>query len=203
MNSTGLVKYAGSLIALALCAACGGGAGAPSANAPAYQYIGKTLFVNGRPVTAARLSPLPRYASILPQHHSKAKTFEYIINDYTTYASIFDYPKSVAEIGQIANVGGQGCTNVLDGYGKRILWIVAAENQIEEFKVPSTPIKTLSDSIGMPSSCAMDTNGDLAVGILSGTGAGDVVIYKGAGGSGTVFTTPLSNEFFDGYDKNG
>jgi len=55
----------------------------------------------------------------------------------------------------------------------------------------------------MPSSCAMDSSGDLAVGILDGSGSGDVVIYKNASGSGTVYTTPLAEEFFDGYDNQG
>ncbi|MGA7355583.1 MAG: hypothetical protein WBW76_09145 [Candidatus Cybelea sp.] len=161
--------------------------------------------MNGRPVTAARLGPLPRYATILPDRHKKSKTFEYVINDYGTYASIFDYPKSVQQIGTVNNVGGQGCTNVLHGYGKKIFWIVAGQNQIEEFKVLKKPIKTLSVAYSFPSSCAMDTSGDLAVGILyaSGLGGGDVVIFKNASGSGTAYTTPLDEEFFDGYDNQG
>jgi len=40
----------------------------------------------------------------------------------------------------------------------------------------------------------------LAVGILSN---GDVVIFKDASGSGTVMTTPLVKEYFDGYDNQG
>ena len=67
MNTTGLVKYAGALVALAICAACGGGSGvAPSNAALNTRYIGRTLFVNGMPVTAARanLSAPPRYATI-------------------------------------------------------------------------------------------------------------------------------------------
>ncbi|MFY9884449.1 MAG: hypothetical protein WAK15_06715, partial [Candidatus Cybelea sp.] len=207
MNTTGLAKYGAALLALAICSACGGGlAVAPSNAAPsgAYTYVGRTLSVNGRLVTAARPpTSLPRYATILPDRHRKSKKFEYVINDYGSYATIFDYPKSDQQIGTINNVGGQGCTNVLYGYGKKIIWIVAASNQIEEFKVPQTPIKTLSDSVGMPSSCAMDAGGDLAVGILSGAGSGDVVIYKNASGSGTVYTTPLAEEFFDGYDNQG
>jgi hypothetical protein len=211
MNSTGLVKYASSMVALAICAACSGPfrqaqgdmAGAPSTTALNYQYIGRTLSVNGRLVTAARLNPMPRYATLVPDRRAKSKDFEYIINDYGSYASIFDYPESVQQIGQITNVGGQGCTNVLHGYGRKIIWIVAADNQISEYKVPKKLIETLSDSIGMPSSCAMNRRGDLAVGILAGSGAGDVVIYKHARGSGTVYTTPLSAEFFDGYDNHG
>jgi hypothetical protein len=148
------------------------------------------------------LNPLRGYAGMVPDRPAKSK-FEYIINNYGTYAGIFDYPKSTEEIGKIANVGGQGCTHVLYGYGKKTFWIVAAHNQITEYAVPKKPIKTLSDSVGMPSSCAMDGSGDLAVGILNGPGAGDVVIYENARGRGRVFTTPLIREYFDGYDDKG
>jgi hypothetical protein len=204
MNTTGLVKYAGALVALAICSACNGSGVAPSTGSLNFSYVGRTLAVNGRPVTAARpnLNPLPRYAMTVPDPRARFK-FEYVINFYGSYASIFDYPKSHKQIGTINNVGGQGCTNVLYGYGKKTFWIVAAYNQIEEFEVRQTPIKTLSDSVGMPSSCAMNSSGDLAVGILSGSGGGDVVIYKNASGSGTVYTTPLTGEYFDGYDNHG
>ena len=154
--------------------------------------------MNGRPVTAARLSPQPRYATIVPDRHAKSKSFEYIINDYET--SIFDYPKSDQQIGQITTNGGQGCTNALYGYGKKTFWIVTGESQISEFKVLKKPIKTLSVSVAQPSSCAMDTSGDLALGALSN---GDIVIFPHASGSGTVMTTPLAREYFDGYDNRG
>jgi hypothetical protein len=49
----------------------------------------------------------------------------------------------------------------------------------------------------------MDTSGDLAVGILNGSGAGDIDIFKNASGPGTVMKTPLAAEYFDGYDING
>ena len=62
-----------------------------------------------------------------------------------------------------------------------------------EYKVPQKPIKTLSVSDGsMPSSCAMNKAGDLAVGILDGPSEGDVLIYKNATGSGTFVKTPLA-----------
>ena len=208
MNASGLAKYLGALLALAVCAACGGGSAvAPSSPAlsGAYTYIGKTLWVNGRPVTAARLSPMPRYATMVPDYHGKKK-FEYIFNNYGTYASIFEYPKSVKEVGQIRGVGGQGCTNALYGYGKKIFWNIGGNTQITEYKVPHTPIKTLSVTYSFPSSCAMDASGDLAVGILYGSsngGGGDVVIFKNGSGSGTAYTTPLDEEFFDGYDNQG
>jgi len=210
MNTTGLVKYTGALVALSICSACGGGSAvAPSNAALDGAYTGRTFSVNGRLVTAAHpnLSALSRYATIVPDRHAKSKYFEYIINDYGTFAGIFDYPKSDAQIGKITNVGGQGCTNVLYGYGKKTFWIVAGPSQIAEYKVPQKLLKTLSVSVGNPSSCAMDTSGDLAVGILynpsSGSGGGDIVIFPHASGSGTVYTTPLIEEYFDGYDNQG
>jgi hypothetical protein len=205
MNTAGSLKYAGALIALAMCAACSGAAvSAPSTATLNYQYVGKTLSVNGRLVTAARVNPVPRYATIVPDRGVKSKKFEYMIGAYST--SIFDYPTSDKEIGQVTAGGGQGCTNVLYGFGKKIFWIVAGATQINEYKVLKTQIATLSDSVGAPSSCAMDAAGDLAVGILynySGPGGGDVVIYKNASGSGTAYATPLAEEFFDGYDNQG
>jgi hypothetical protein len=201
------VKYAGAVVALAILSACGGSSAvAPSTATLNGTYIGRTLWVNGRPVTAARLNPLPRYATIVPDRHRKSKNFEYIINTYGSFATIFDYPKSVQQIGTINNVGGQGCTNVLYGYGKKIIWIVAGSNQIEEFKVPDTPIKSLSIPDSFPTSCAMDASGDLAVGVYVGSasvGGGNVVIFKNGSGSGTVYSTPLDEEFFDGYDNQG
>jgi hypothetical protein len=212
MNTAGLVKYAGAVAALAILSACGGAlrqaqddtAVAPLSAGLNVTYIGRMLSVNGRPITAARLSPLPTYATIVPDRHKKSKTFEYIINDYGSYASIFDYPKSTKQIGSIAGDGGQGCTNVLYGYGKNIFWDVGGASQITEYRVPKKPIKTLSvPSNEMPSSCAMNTTGDLAVGILFGSNSGDVVIFKNASGSGTAYTTPLTDEYFDGYDNQG
>jgi hypothetical protein len=200
------VKYTGAIVALAILSACGGtSAVAPSTATLNATYVGRTLSVNGRLVTAARVNPLPRYATIIPDRHTKSKTYEYVLNDYGSYASIFNYPKSVDQIGTINGLGGQGCTNVLYGYGKKTFWNVGGQRQIEEFKVPQKLIKTLSVAYSFPSSCAMDTSGDLAVGILyaSGAGGGDVVIFKNASGSGTVYTTPLDEEFFDGYDNQG
>jgi hypothetical protein len=213
MNTADSVKFAGALVALAICSACSGAlrqaqddmATAPSTTTFNYQYIGKTLSVNGRRVTAARPpSVLPRYAMILPDRRAKSRKFEYFVGAYVT--GIFDYPKSDQEIGQITAGGGQACTNVPYGDGKKIFWIVAGDTAINEYRVLKRPIKTLSDSVGEPASCAMDASGDLAVGILYndyGAGGGDIVIYKNATGSGTVYTTPLAEAYFDGYDNQG
>ncbi|HEX3370014.1 MAG TPA: hypothetical protein VHS56_10605 [Candidatus Cybelea sp.] len=206
MNATRFAQYAGAVGALAILSACGGSAVAPS-NA-ALGYVRGPVSLNGRLVTAARPNPgglLPHLA-IVPDRAAKtrSKYYEYVINNYGSYAGIFNYPKSTDEIGTIGNVGGQGCTNVLYGYGRKIFWIVAGADQITEYKVPKKAIKTLSVSDNsMPSSCAMNTSGDLAVGILNGPSSGDIVLYKNATGSGTFIKTPLADEFFDGYDNHG
>jgi hypothetical protein len=202
MSTTAQLKYTGALVALAICSACSAAQVAPSNAAPNAEYIGKTLSVNGRLVTAARANTgaRPRFATLVPDQLAKPNTYEYIINDYTTYAGIFDYPVGDKQIGKISHVGGQGCTNVLYGNGKETFWIVAGTDQITLYQVPKKPLKRLSISYGQPSSCAMDTNGDLAVGNLSD---GDIVIFKNASGSGTDMTTPLSSEYFDGYDNDG
>ena len=209
MNTTGLMKYAGAVAALAICSACAGGsAGAPSNTALNGEYIGGTASANAGLSTAARpnLSGLPHYVKNFPDQAGMLKlmNFDYTINFYGSYASIFHYPPDFHQTGTINNVGGQGCTNVLYGYGKNIVWIVAAYNDIAEFQVPKKQIKTLSVSDGsMPSSCAMDLNGDLAVGILTGPSTGDILIFKKASGSGTFIKTPLAREYFDGYDNKG
>ncbi|HEY1883418.1 MAG TPA: hypothetical protein VGG51_10310 [Candidatus Cybelea sp.] len=178
----------------------------PSAATFTTTHVGRTLFVNGRPVTAARLNPLPRYAELVPDK-AKSKDYEFIFNDYGSYGSIFNYPKSDAMIGQINGLGGQGCTNVLYGYGKKIFWNAGRTNDlITEYKVPKKLLRSLSLDYMYTSSCAMNTSGDLAVGVLignSGSSGGQVVIFKNATGSGTVYNTPLSEEFFNGYDAKG
>jgi hypothetical protein len=71
------------------------------------------------------------------------------------------------------------------------------------------PIKTLSDRGQYPSSCSINSNGDLAVAnILSkqkgGYGSGDVGIYRAASGRPKIFADPdIVKVFFDGYDARG
>lgn len=206
MNTRALSKYAGAVVALAVLSACAGGSNvAPSASTRTTTYVGKTMVLNGRPITAERLTPLPRYASLVPA--IRPRKFEYIFNYYGTYGSIFDYPKSTQMIDQITGAGGQGCTNKLHGYGQGIIWNAGRTNDlITEYKVPKKVIKTLSLPYTFTSSCAMNTSGDLAVGVLLGNSygpGGQVAIWKGATGSPTVYNTPLAREYFNGYDANG
>jgi hypothetical protein len=210
MNTHGLLKCGGAVVALAIVSACAGGSNvAPSAPSGATVdtgYRAGTLFLHGRPVTAERLNPLPPYSELVPEA-AKSKTYEYIFNSYQSYASIFDYPKSINMVGMINGAGGQGCTNVLYGYGKNTFWNAGRTNDVmTEYQVPSKQIKTLPIHYDFTSSCAMNTSGDLAVGILlsdSYGGAGQEVIFKNASGKGIVIPTPLYKAFFAGYDTKG
>jgi hypothetical protein len=222
MNPPGLVKYTLALVAIVICSGCAplrqaqdDMAVAPSAATPNATYAGRTLFLNGRPVTAARppgaILPgaLPRFATILPDRRGGHKKYEYIFGFYGSYAGIFHYPKSTAMVGELNGAGGQGCTNALYGYGKKIVWNAGRTSDlITEYEVPSNKVlKTLSLDYTYTSSCAMNTSGNLAVGILLGNSSddcgGQVVIFKHARGSGTVYKTPLCKEYFDGYDPSG
>ena len=208
MKSHGLATGAGAVVALTILSACGGASTvSPSAAVASSSYVGRTLFVNGRPTTAARLNPTPRFAQLVPNKKS-SKDYEYVFNYYGTYASIFNYPKNTQMIGQLYGAGGQGCTNVLYGYGKKILWNAGRTNDlVTEYAVPSNQVlKTLSVAYTFTSSCAMNTSGDLSVGVLLGNSygpGGQVIIFKNASGSGKVYNTPLNKEYFDGYDPSG
>ncbi len=215
MNTPGLLRCTGAVVALVVVSACGGGSTlspsgatvAPSAATRKATYVGRTLFLNGRPVTAARLNSQPHYAELVPDQ-TTPKHYEYIFNIYGSYGSIFNYPKSNDMIGQLNGAGGQGCTNVLWGYGKHTMWNAGRTNDlITKYSVPDNKVlKTLSLDYTYTSSCAMNTGGDLAVGVLLGNSfgpGGQVVIFKHATGSGKVYNTPLNKEYFGGYDSNG
>jgi hypothetical protein len=208
MHTPAFLKRAGAVAALAAVSACGSASTvAPSPATPNTTHMGKTLFVRGKPVTAARLNAVPRFAQLVPDKAS-SKSYEYIFNYYDTYGSQFNYPASINMIGQIEGAGGQGCTNALYGYGKKIIWNAGRTNDlITEYAVPSNKVlKTLSLDYTYTSSCAMNAAGDLAVGVLIGNSydaGGQVVVFKGAKGKGKVYKTPLTEEFFNGYDDKG
>jgi hypothetical protein len=217
MNTPGLLKCGGAIAALAMVSACGSGStlspsGASVAPAAATStlkatYVGKTLFVNGRPVTAARLNPVPSISELAPDA-KKGPDYEYVFNEYGTYGSMFNYPKNINMIGQLNGAGGQGCTNVLFGYGNKIMWNAGRTNdEVTEYSVPSNKVlKTLSLPYTYTSSCAMNTNGDIAIGILLGNSygaAGQQVIFTKATGKGKVYSTPLYKAYFAGYDPSG
>ncbi len=101
MDTPALLKRAGAVAALAAVSACGSASTvAPSAAAPSMTHVGKTLFVGGRPVTAARLNAVPRFAQLVPDT-KKSAHYEYVFNYYGSYGSQFNYPASSQMVGQI------------------------------------------------------------------------------------------------------
>jgi hypothetical protein len=212
MNTPTLVKGAGAAVALAFLSACAGSGStqmappsATGATSHTSVFKNNTLFVDGRPITAARMRTAHHFEQIAPDMASKH--YEYVFNDYTSYGSIFKYPKRNDQIGTVDGTGGQGCTNVLYGYGKKIFWNAGRINdQITEYQVPDTVIKSVSAPYDYTSSCAMNEAGDLAVGVLLGNGysaGGQEIIFKNATGKGTVINTPLYKAYFAGYDPKG
>jgi|SRR5579862_144877 len=87
------------------------------------------------------------------------------------------------------------------------IWITnTGAFQLLEYSRTGTLLNTLDDAYGYPSACAFDKNGNLAVAnIESATaGAGNIVVYANATGTGTVYTnSALFLYFFVGYDPNG
>jgi hypothetical protein len=207
MNTPGLLKRAGAVVALVTVSACGSASTvSPPAATLNVSHLDRTLVMHGRPVTAERLNPLPAFTRLVPEA-AKSNDYEYVFNYYQSYASIFNYPKNTSMIGQINGAGGQGCTNVLFGYGKKIFWNAGRTNNVmTEYQVPSKQIKTLPISYDITSSCAMNASGDLAVGVLLGNSygpGGQQVIFKNATGKGKVYNTPLARAYFAGYDAKG
>jgi hypothetical protein len=209
MNTLSFLKCAGAAVALTAVSACasGGSSIAPSAAAPSTKLINNTLFVDGQPITAARLNPSPRFAQLVPDA-KKSNSYEYVFNSYQSYGSVFNYPASIKMISQVQGAGGQGCTNALYGYGSKIVWNAGRTgNVMTEYSVPSNKVvKTLPIDYNFTASCAMNSEGDLSVGIILGNSygaGGQIVIYKNAPGKPKVYNTPLYKEFFDGYDPSG
>lgn len=184
MQIASLGKYAlvttTSAALLAGCSTSGGSSFAPS----------------GSPVSMAGFG----LSGALTPDEKTTQPYLYISDVLDDAVYEFDYPNYdwVGSITGIAYPAGE-CSR----YGKHTFWVTASgSNEIEEFRVGgSSPIKTLSESAGEPWSCAIDpATGDLAATINSN---GDVIIYKSAGGSGTVLSTPLFAASYDGYDNLG
>jgi hypothetical protein len=148
------------------------------------------------------MSSLSHLVSVTSDKHAKKKA----VYQYMSVSNAileYDYPKSDKSIGQIPVGGGAGeCADVLYGAAKRDFWVTVPGDEYDEFAVGATrPIKTLTESVGLASNCAMDPiTGNLAAPIF---GNGDVVIFAHASGSGTAMTTPLFEAYFAGYDNNG
>jgi hypothetical protein len=193
--------------ALAACSNNGGSALAPSgasSGMPNITHIGRTVVVNGIPITAAHPNLISRQGGLfspdkfLPDKKKKKQLYVYIAGNGPR---VCDHPRGGLPI--ICFIGGQSlCTDVTYGTGKKTFWVTESTSAgaIEEFKVGGSPIKTLTAPTGdIPVGCAIDpTTGDLVATSISN---GQVVIYKKASGTGTASQTPLIEAFFAGFDN--
>jgi len=213
MNISSLGKYAlGVTAAAAVLAGCSsGGSQTPLGGSSGMQNAVRSglgaVSYHGLLTLAARpgVPNVHKYQGLsfmLPDrhHHHKKAMDAYISNFYDGIVDVYKYPSGTAPTGTITGLTDpQGfCTS-----GKKDYWVVQSGlDEISEFAVGgTTPITSLSETAGEPAGCAIDpSTGNLATSILSN---GDVVIYAGAKGTGTVMTTPLVEAFFIGYDPTG
>jgi hypothetical protein len=210
MKISSLTLYALAVTGAAgLVAGCSSSGTGSSGVTPGAFSSMQTVRINGLLVPAVHpnLSGLHRYESVTPDKHKKKKKAadQYLSSFDGSTILQFDYPKSDASIGTISGVTDPSgeCTNVLYGVGKKDFWVSAAgSDELDEFAYGGTsPVKTLSESTGEPAGCAIDPGtGNLAVAIL---GAGDVVVFANATGSGTTYPDGLESTYFDGYDTSG
>jgi hypothetical protein len=207
-----LVTYAlgftASAALMAGCSSSGGSSfGTPSGLTPTGFYSLRTISINGLLITAAHpnLRMRNHVGPVTPdRHHEKKGLYQYVSDFYNSELVEFDYPKGDSSIGEISADEPQGeCGNALYGAAKRDFWVVnSGSDDIDEFALGgSGPIKTLSESAGEAAGCAMDpSSGNLAVSLL---GAGDIVIFTDASGTGSIVADGLDSTYFAGYDNKG
>ncbi len=194
-----------SCAAAAMLAACGGGSQTPSApilQNPSATGAAKRPMIPSAAVRNVAARPNHRKSWISPD--AKLAPRLLFISDYgASDVDIFTLPNLVLK-GQITGLSfpeGE-CS---DSSGN--IWIAnTGALQILEYSRTGTLLKTLSDSYGYPASCAFDNHGNLAVANIENTtaGAGNIVVYANATGSGTVYTNSAFFEyFFVGYDPSG
>ncbi|MGB8964345.1 MAG: hypothetical protein WCB99_01775 [Candidatus Cybelea sp.] len=210
MNISSLAKYAiGLTTAGAMLAACSSGGSTMSPTTGSgfntdAAHLG-TPMIHGVLITAEHPNLNGAIAPDKKKHHKKKKPDEYMSNFYGGDLLEFDYPKADASIGTVSNLTDpQGeCTGVTSGIGKGSFWVVeSGTDTVDQFKLGGTsPVASLSVTAGEPAGCAIDPKtGNLAVSVLS-TGA--VIVFAGAKGSGTSFSSGLVEAYFVGYDNKG
>lgn len=128
----------------------------------------------------------------------------YVTNLYNSDVYVYSLPslKPMERIGGLFEPQG-ACT---DAHGT--VWIaVTGDLDVREFKaLDKDPIAVLADPLGFPASCAVNLkSGDLAVTDESGdSGPGQILIYKHARGTPTVYSNPVETSyFFAAYDESG
>lgn len=177
---TACLRYAralGILLAVAIIAGCGGGAGAP----PLMQS------------TAQAMAPAMRTGNLL-----------YVADLNNSDVYVFSYPGAVLKR---TLTGFQAVHYLcIDNDGHVFVDDTGASKVIEYDREGSKPVHTFTTPNATPNSCAIDpTTGDLAISYNPlGYGPGAVDVYKHAAGKRTTYTTPnVFRYYFIGYDNAG
>jgi hypothetical protein len=215
MRISGSASYAiGVAAAVALLAGCSGGGGgsqyspvSPVGAGTGMTGMGHTAHVLNRHVTITSL----KTAKVHSDHHKswvspdvvRAPRLLFESDSGTNDVYIYTLP-ALALKGTLTGWNEpQGECSDKNGN----IWVTNTNsNQIVQLSRTGSIMNTLTDSYGYPVGCAINpTNGDLAVtDIFDFSGAGGIILYANASGSGTRITNPAQYEyFFDGYDANG
>jgi hypothetical protein len=184
------------ILAAAALAACDNGVTAPSAPAQAQTLVLRS----GAPIATHP----DRRASWISADASSSQDLLYVSDIGDFDVKIYGFP-SLKLVGRLTGFDEpQGeCSDT-----KGDVWITnTLQYQIIEYPHgEKTPIAVLSDPVGYPVGCAVDsTTGNLAVtNLLDGSGSGSVIVYQHASGTPTPYgNSGLSTYYFAGYDSKG
>jgi hypothetical protein len=192
-------QYAfGACAAIAILAGCGG---SPTQFNPS----GATQSV-ARPGVGLRMAVHPDHTSSWMAPEAKRDTLLYISDVGTYDVNVYAYPKGTF-LGTLTGFNApEG--ECVDKTGDVFIANYYASNILKYAHGGTSSIATLSDPGYFPGNCAVDpTTGNLAVSnyLTTGSGQGNVAIYKDAKGSPKAYYTApfIQQMLFCGYDKAG
>jgi hypothetical protein len=213
MNNASLAKCALGLAAAALLAGCAGSsqsALSPSGALPAKSVPGAA----GLPPALAMRLPNP--AGQIPRpNHSKswmspeakgAGPLLYTSNLFSNEVDVYAYKGTHGKVlGKLTGFD-EPYGECSDASGNVYITNFLAMNVLEYAHGGTSPIKTIDDTYGEPTGCAVNPKtGDLAVTNFEGgpSGYGSMVVYQSASGDGTNYSIGQSLAWPPVYDNKG
>ncbi|MFY9739877.1 MAG: hypothetical protein WAK11_12635 [Candidatus Cybelea sp.] len=157
--------------------------------------------------TAANPARLARAAQGPPQipagKRRRTELFYYLsyLNDLTGGVGAWSVPhlKFVYAVKGGVSIPDGECSKT----GAETFWVAdSGRDELVEYDYGGKhPIKTLSTNGNEPTGCSVDpASGNIATAIISND---DVLVWLGGNGTPTTYTTPLSKNYFVGYDGSG
>ena len=137
---------------------------------------------------------------------ARGRSLLYAADDYGGVVYVYDYPLTKF-VGELRDLDPYGLCSDKRG-NIFVTGRTASISEVLEYAHGgAAPIATLQDANESPAGCAIDpSGGDLAVANVLGNGNsdGDVVVYRGAQGSGTAYSDPDMNQpLWCAYDDAG